>query len=191
MGAPSPEVTHLLRAWTAGNRDALDKLTTIVYRELHHAAKRYMARQPLDHTLQTTALVNEVYLRLVDFGQVNWADRAHFFAVCAQLMRRILTDWARRQRSLKHAKKACQVPFDEALVITPSCGSDLVALDSALKALADEDSRKGQVVELRFYGGLTVEETALVLKVSPETVMRDWKLAKLWLLREMQGSGAS
>jgi len=188
MGAPSiHEVTQLLRAWSAGDQDALDKLTPLVYRELHRAAKRYMGRQRSDHTLQTTALVNEVYLRLVAFKEVSWADRAHFFAVCAQLMRRILTDWARGQRYQKRGKGVRYVTFDEALVLSPERSRDLVALDDALKALAEFDLRKSQVVELRFYGGLSVEETAGVLKVSPETVMRDWKLAKLWLLREMSG----
>jgi RNA polymerase sigma factor (TIGR02999 family) len=188
MGAPSVhEVTQLLRAWSAGDQDALDKLTPLVYRELHRAARRYMARQQPDHTLQTTALVNEVYLRLVAFKEVSWADRAHFFAVCAQLMRRILTDWARRQSYLKRGKGARPVPLDEALIISPERGPDLVALDDALKALSEVNRRESQVVELRFYGGLSVEETAGVLKVSPETVMRDWKMAKLWLLREMSG----
>lgn len=188
MGTPSVhEVTQLLRAWSAGDKDALDQLTPLVYRELHRAAKRYMARQQPDHTLQTTALINEVYLRLVAFKEVSWADRAHFLAVCAQLMRRILADWARGQRYRKRGKGAQHVPFDEALVISPERSSDLVALDEALKALAEADLRKSQIVELRFYGGLSVDETAKVLKVSPETVMRDWKLAKLWLLREMSG----
>jgi RNA polymerase sigma factor (TIGR02999 family) len=188
MGPPSVhEITQLLRAWSAGDEEALDRLTPLVYRELHRAAQRYMARQQPDHTLQTTALVNEVYLRLVAFKEVSWADRTHFFAVCAQLMRRILTDWARGQQYLKRGKGARHVCFDEALVLSPERGSDLVALDEALKALSEVNSRRSQVVELRFYGGLSVEETAGVLKVSPETVMRDWKLAKLWLLREMSG----
>jgi RNA polymerase sigma factor (TIGR02999 family) len=188
MGPPSVhEVTQLLRAWSAGDEEALHRLTPLVYREFHRAAQRYMARQQPNHTLQTTALVNEVYLRLVAFKQVSWADRAHFFAVCAQLMRRILTDWARSQQYLKRGKGARHVCFDEALVVSPERGPDLVALHEALKALSDVNSRRSQVVELRFYGGLSVEETAGVLKVSPETVMRDWKLAKLWLLREMSG----
>ena len=188
MGTPSVnEITQLLRAWSGGDQDALEKLTPLVYRELHRAAKRYMARQQPDHTLQTTALVNEVYLRLVAFKEVSWADRAHFFAVSAQLMRRILTDWARAQQYQKRGKGAPHIALDEALVVSPERGQDLVALDDALKALAQADVRKSQVVELRFYGGLSVEETAGVLKVSPETVMRDWKLAKLWLLREMSG----
>ena len=181
------EITQLLRAWSAGDQESLDRLTPLVYRELHRAAQRYMNRQQPDHTLQATALVNEVYLRLVAFKEVGWADRAHFFAVCAQLMRRILTDWARGQQYLKRGKGARHVSFDDALVVSPERGSDLVALDEALKALSEVNSRRSQVVELRFYGGLSVEETAGVLKVSPETVMRDWKLAKLWLLREMSG----
>lgn len=188
MGAPSQhEVTELLRAWSTGDRTALDRLTPLVYRELHRAARRYMARQQRDHTLQTTALVNEVYLRLIAFKQVSWEDRAHFFAVCAQLMRRILTDWARRQQYLKRGKAAPHIVLEEALVESPMRSPDLVALDEALKALAETDSRKSHVVELRFYGGLSVNETAEVLKVSPETVMRDWRIAKLWLLREMTG----
>jgi RNA polymerase sigma-70 factor, ECF subfamily len=188
MEAPSVhEVTQLLRAWTAGDKEALNKLTPLVYRELHRAAKRHMARQETDHTLQTTALVNEVYLRLVAFKEARWEDRAHFFAVCAQLMRRILTDWARRQRYLKRGSKPRHVSLDEGVVISPERSRDLVALDEALKSLSRVDMRKSQVVELRFYGGLSVDETAGVLKVSPETVMRDWRLAKVWLLREMSG----
>jgi RNA polymerase sigma-70 factor (ECF subfamily) len=190
MPVRSEEITRLLRAWSSGDRDALDKLTPLVYRELHRAAKRYMNRQQTGHTLQTTALVNEVYLRLVDIKEVDWNDRAHFFAVCAQLMRRILTDWARRQTYLKRGKRAPHVSLDEALVVSPNRSPDLVALDDALKALFEFDRRKGQVVELRFYGGLSVDETAEVLKVSPETVMRDWRMAKLWLLRAMsEGNG--
>lgn len=184
---PVQEVTRLLRAWSAGDQDALAKLTPLVYRELHRAARRFMARQPPDHTLQATALVNEVYLRLVAFNEVNWADRAHFFAVCAQLMRRILTDWARSRGFIKRGKNAPHMSLDEALVPSARRGPDLVALDDALKALAEVDLRKSQVVELRYYGGLSVDETAGVLKVSPATVMRDWRIAKVWLLREMSG----
>jgi RNA polymerase sigma-70 factor, ECF subfamily len=187
MGATSQDVTQLLRAWSAGDSEALNQLTPLVYRELHRSASRYMARQPSDHTLQTTALVNEVYLRLVDFKAVSWQDRSHFFAVCAQLMRRILTDWARRQNYLKRGENAPHVSLDEALVVPPQRGMDLVALDEALQGLSKVDLRKGKIVELRFYGGLSVEETATVLRVSAETVMRDWKMAKLWLLREMSG----
>lgn len=189
MGAtPSfHEVTQLLRAWSAGDQNALEKLTPLVYRELHRAAKRYMARQQADHTLQTTALVNEVYLRLIAFKEVSWTDRAHFFAVCAQLMRRILTDWARRQRYQKRGSKARHISIDEALLLSPERSPGLIALDEALKVLSETDPRKSHVVELRFYGGLSVDETAEVLKVSVETVMRDWRIAKLWLLREMTG----
>jgi len=188
MRTPSVhEITQLLRAWSAGDQDALDKLTPLVYRELHRAAKRFMARQQPGHTLQTTALVNEVYLRLVNFNEVSWADRSHFFAACAQLMRRILTDWARGQQYQKRGKRAQHIPFDEAFFVSPERAPDLVALDEALRALSEVNPRRSQVVELRFYGGLSVEETAGVLKVSPETVMRDWRLAKLWLLREMSG----
>jgi len=191
MGSSSlHEVTELLRAWSAGDQEALDKLTPLVYRELHLAAKRCMRRQQPDHTLQTTALVNEVYLKLVAFKEVSWQDRAHFFAVCAQLMRRILTDWARRQGYLKRGKGAPHITFDEALVVSPKRSADLVALDDALNALSEADARKGQVVELRFYGGLSVDETAEVLKVSPETVMRDWRMEKLWLLREISRGDA-
>lgn len=188
MGTPSvQEVTQLLRAWSAGDQDALEQLTPLVYRELHRAAKHYMARQKPDHTLQTTALVNEVYLRLVAFKEAKWEDRAHFFAVCAQLMRRILTDWARGQQYLKRGKHAPHVALDEALVVSPERGRDLIALDEALKSLSEVNTRRSQVIELRFYGGLSVEETATVLKVSPETVMRDWRLARAWLMREMSG----
>ncbi len=188
MGTPSAhEISQLLRAWSAGDQDALEQLTPLVYRELHRAAKRHMARQQPDHTLQTTALINEVYLRLVLFKEAKFEDRAHFFAVCAQLMRRILTDWARSQRYLKRGKQAPHVSLDQAVVVSPERGPDLVALDEALKSLSKVSSRRGRVVELRFYGGLSVDETAAVLQVSPETVMRDWKLAKLWLLRELGG----
>src|SRR5499427_1226258 len=153
MGTPSVhEVTQLLRAWSAGDQEALDKLTPLVYRELHHAAKRYMGRQQPDHTLQTTALVNEVYLRLVAFKEVSWADRAHFFAVCAQLMRRILTDWARRQRYQKRGNKARHISLDEALLLSPERSPGLVALDDALRVLSGTDPRKSQVVELRSCG---------------------------------------
>ncbi len=181
------EITQLLRDWSAGDEAALEKLTPLVYRELHRVAKHYMAREKTGHTLQTTALIHEVYLRLVVFKEVSWNDRAHFFAICAQLMRRILTDWARRRRFLKRGSDAHHIALDEALVVARDRGSDLIVLDDALRDLAAIDPRKSQVVELRFYGGLSVEETAQVLKVSSETVMRDWKMAKLWLLREMSG----
>jgi RNA polymerase sigma factor (TIGR02999 family) len=165
----------------------LERLTPLVYRELRRLAHRYMARESPGHTLQTTALVHEVYLRLVDVQGVAWQDRAHFFAVCAQMMRRILTDFARSRHYLKRGGGAIRVSFEEALAASHQPPADLVALDDALGALARVDPRKAQVVELRFFGGLSAEETAEALKVSPQTVMRDWKTAKAWLLRELSG----
>ena len=187
MAPPAHEITLLLQAWRAGDERALDKITPLVYRELHRVAKRYMAREKPGHTLQTTALINEVYVRLVSIKEVSWQDRAHFFAVCAQLMRHILTDWARRHRYLKRGGEARHISLDESVVVSAELSPDLVELDDALKGLAAIDPRKSQVVELRFYGGLSVEETAEVLKVSSGTVLRDWKMAKLWLLREISG----
>ena len=180
------EITGLLRAWSGGDQKALDKLAPLVYAELHRTAHRYMARERPGHTLQTTALVNEVYLRLVDTRGVNWQDRAHFFGICARLMRRVLTDFARSKGYLKRGGRSPHVALDEALVVSPKPRADLVALDDALNELSKHDPRKSQVVELRFFGGLTAEETAEVLKVSGETVKRDWELAKVWLLREMR-----
>jgi len=174
-----------LRAWSGGDEQALEKLTPLVYAELHQTARRYLARERPSHTLQTTALINEVYLRLIDFKEMSWQDRAHFFAVCARMMRRILTDFARSRRYLKRGGAARQVSFTENLCVTREPAADLVALDDALKALAGVDPRKSEVVELRFFGGLSVKETSEVLRVSEETVKRDWRLAKLWLLREM------
>ncbi len=189
MGTPAPEdFTQLLLAWSQGEEPAFEKLTPFVYQELHRLAHRYMRGERPDHTLQTTALVNEAYLRLVDTKKVRWQNRAHFFAVSAQMMRRILVDFGRSRRSLKRGAAAQKVTLDDALLMSPEQGQDVVALDEALTALALVDSRKSQVVELRFFGGLTVEETAEVLKVSSDTVLRDWKLAKVWLLRELKGS---
>jgi len=185
---PSHEVTGLLQAWSAGDEEALQKLTPLVFRELHRAARHYMAGERTGHTLQATALINEVYLRLIDARQMDWQNRAHFFGICAQLMRRILTDFARSRRYQKRGGGAIPVPLDETLVVGSQPGSDLVALDDALKRLAMVDERKGRVVELRFFGGLDVKETAEVLKVSKETVMRDWRLAKVWLLRDLSGA---
>jgi len=159
----------------------------LVYRELHRLAQGYMAKERPGHTLQTAALVNEAYLRLVDAGKVNFQNRAHFFAISAQLMRRILVEFARRHGSLKRGGEVPRVSLEESLVVYGERGADLVALDDALQALAAIDARRSRVVELRFFGGLSVEETAEVLKVSPETAMHDWKLAKVWLLREMSG----
>jgi RNA polymerase sigma-70 factor (ECF subfamily) len=187
MQPAAHEITQLLRAWSAGDQKALEKLTPLVYAELHRAARRYIAQERTDHALQTTALVNEVYLRLVDVREVTWQDRAHFLAVCARLMRRVLTDFARSRGCLKRGRDFFPVALDEALVVSRDPPADLVSLDDSLNALTAVDPRKSQVVELRFFGGLSVDETAEVLKVSPETVKRDWKLAKLWLLREMSG----
>ena len=183
---PSQTVTQLLEAWSQGEQAALEKLVPLVYGELRRIARRYMGRERPGRTLQTTALVNEAYLRLIDASQVRWQDRAHFFAVSAQLMRRILVDFARSRRYLKRGGGAEKISFDEALVATPERGRDLVALDDAMMALASTDARKSQVVELRFFGGLSVKETAEVLRVSQDTVLRDWSLAKAWLSREMQ-----
>jgi RNA polymerase sigma factor (TIGR02999 family) len=188
MLEPSPdEITQLLHAWTAGDSAALDKLMPLVYTDLHRTAQRYMARERTGHTIQPTALIHEVYFRLIDSQAANWHDRAHFFAVCARMMRRILTDFARSRRSLKRGGGANPLLIDESLDARKEAPTDLIALDDALNGLARVDPRKGQVVELRFFGGLSVQETAEVLKTSTETVKRDWNLAKLWLLREMSG----
>jgi RNA polymerase sigma factor (TIGR02999 family) len=179
------EITELLQAWRQGEEHALEKLTPQVYRQLHLAAKRCMARERESHTLQTTALINELYLRLSDLQLIDWQNRAHFFALCARQMRRILTDQARAKQSHKRGGGAQPVSLDVAPIVSPEASADLVAVDDALNCLAKVDERKSQVVEMRFFGGLSVEETAEVLEVSPETVMRDWKLAKAWLLREL------
>jgi len=190
MVSPSgDDITQLLRAWGDGNQAALDRLMPLVYAQLRQAAHRYMARERRGHTLQTTALVNEVYLRLAKAREMRWQDRVHFFALSAQMMRRILTDHARARQYAKHGGGAQVVSLDEAPEVSPKPRADLVALDDALKRLAAVDERKSRVVELRYFGGLSVEETGEVLKVSPETVMRDWKLAKAWLLRELRGEG--
>jgi RNA polymerase sigma factor (TIGR02999 family) len=182
---PAHEVTRLLQAWSEGDEGALQKLMPLVYKELHRLARRYMAGERPGHTLQTSALVHEAYLRLVDVQKVNWQNRAHFFGVSAQLMRRILVDFARSRRSLKRGGDAPTVSLEEGLIVSSGRGADVVALDDALKTLAAMDPRRSRVVELRFFGGLSAEESAEVLKVSAETVMHDWKLAKVWLLREL------
>jgi RNA polymerase sigma factor (TIGR02999 family) len=183
-GPPVGEVSELLRAWSDGDRAALDSLTPIVYGELHRLAGRYMKGERLGHSLQTTALVNEAYMRLVDYKSMKWQNRAHFFAVSAQLMRRILVDHARRH-NLKRGGDMLHVSLDETGMVGSGKDADLVALDDAMTALAQLDPRKVQVVEMRFFGGLSVEETADVLKVSAVTVMRDWSTAKAWLYREL------
>ena len=179
------EITRLLVAWGDGDQSALDELAPLVQSELHRLAHHYMGRERPGHTLQTSALVNEAYIRLINWKDVRWQNRAHFFAVSAQLMRRILVDFARDRQYLKHGGGALQVTLGEAEAFAVEREADLVALDEALTALAETDMRKAQVVEMRFFGGLSVEEVAEVLKVSKETVMRDWRLAKVWLLREL------
>jgi RNA polymerase sigma factor (TIGR02999 family) len=188
---PPEEVTQLLLAWRQGEQSALEKLVPLVQVELRHIARRYMMGERQGHTLQTTALVNEAYLRLVDSRKVNWQSRAHFFAIAAQLMRRVLVDYARARNYKKRGAGVCNVTLEEAKVGPQERGHDLVALDDALEELAKIDQRKSQVIELRFFGGLTIAETAEVLKVSQDTVLRDWQLAKAWLQREMIRGGLS
>jgi RNA polymerase sigma factor (TIGR02999 family) len=187
---PQHEITRLLRAWSDGQQDAPDQLMPLVYEELHRLASSYMVQERGDHTLQTTALVHEAYLRLIDVSSASFQDRAHFFGMCALLMRRILVDWARSRGAAKRGGDWRPVQLEEALVVSPETEIDLVGLDDALKALEVVDARKSRVVELRFFGGLSVEETAAVLKVSEETVMRDWKLARSWLRRELAGGNS-
>jgi RNA polymerase sigma factor (TIGR02999 family) len=180
-------VTELLRAWSDGDDDALERLMPVVEAELRRLARGYMARERREHTLQPTALVNEVFLRLTDARLIRWQDRAHFLGIAARLMRRVLVDHARARGYHKRGGGAQRVTLDEGLVAAPDRGLDVVALDRALEALAKVDVRKSEIIEFRFFGGLTVEETAEVLHVSPDTVKRDWRLAKLWLLRELEG----
>jgi RNA polymerase sigma-70 factor, ECF subfamily len=183
---PKDDVSILLRAWTDGDQSALDKLTPIVYDELRRLARHYMSMEHTGHSLQATALVNEAYLRLVDYTRMQWQNRAHFFAVSAQLMRRILVDHARR-RNLKRGAGIQHIELEETAVVAGDRDENIAALDDAMQALSRIDARKAQVVELRFFGGLSVEETAEVLKVSPVTVNRDWNTARAWLYREMSG----
>src|SRR5207245_1222230 len=182
----SQTVAQLLRAWRQGDAAALDQLVPVVYQKLRRLARHYMAGQRPGHTLQATALVNEAYMRLVDCEQVNWKDRAHFFAISARMMRRVLVEFARARQYQKRGAGARKTSLDEGVIASPQRGQDLVALDDALQALAAEYPRQAQVVELRFFGGLNVEETAEVLHVSAITVMRDWQLAKVWLARELK-----
>jgi RNA polymerase sigma-70 factor (ECF subfamily) len=180
------DISALLLAWSDGDQSALERLTPIVYDELRHLARRYMKRERAGHSLQTTALVNEAYMRLVDYKRMQWQNRAHFFAVSAQLMRRILVERARRH-NLKRGGGVQHVSLDEVAVVGGARAADLVALDDAMTALARLDPRKVQVVEMRFFGGLSVEETAEALKISSVTVMRDWSTAKAWLYRALGG----
>ena len=183
--SPKSDITSLLIAWSNGNSSALDQLLPLVYQELRRIARYYMAQERAGHTLQATALVNEAYLRLVDVNRVQWQNRAHFFAVAAQMMRRVLVEFARSRGRLKRGSDPQRISLDEAPQVSQEKDSDLVALDEALSALATVDARMSQVVELRFFGGLTVDETAEALRVSPETVTREWNIAKVWLLREL------
>jgi RNA polymerase sigma factor (TIGR02999 family) len=190
---PSPdEVSRLLLNWSKGDRTALDKLVPLVYDELRRLARHFMRREREGHTLQTTALVNEAYMRLIDQRSVSWQNRAHFFAIAAQLMRRILVDHARSRRYAKRGGEARQVSLDEVAIVSRERGAELVAVDDALTDLAAHDPRKSQIVELRFFGGLNIEETAEVLGISPTTVQREWRSARAWLyqaIREGTDSG--
>ena len=184
---PQPSaVTQLLRAWSDGDESALDSLLPLVDAELRRLARTYMARERLGHTLQTTALVNEAFMRLVDARSVTWQDRAHFLGIAARLMRRVLVDHARARGMKKRGGGNYTVALDEGMAVSPPSDVNLLALDRALQALAAIDERKSRVIEMRFFGGMTVEETAAALGVSPDTVKRDWRLAKLWLLRELE-----
>jgi RNA polymerase sigma factor (TIGR02999 family) len=189
LTATSPEaVTTLLRAWSDGDDGALEQLLPLVEAELRRLARTYMGRERREHTLQTTALVNEAFLRLIDARRVRWQDRAQFIGISARLMRRVLVDHARARGYRKRGGGAQRVTLHEGMAVSSDPALDVVALDRALEALASIDPRKGRIIELRFFGGLTVEETAEVLRVSPDTVKRDWRLAKLWLLRELEGT---
>jgi len=189
---PQHEITQLLAQWREGNQSALDDLYPLVYDELHRLARRYMSRERKGHTLQTTALINEAYVRLVDQKNVPWANRSHFFAISAQIMRRILIDHARRHQYAKRGGGARQVSLDEALtVVMPDQSGELLRLDEALKSLAEMDPRRSQVVELRYFGGLNNEEIAGVLRISENTVTRDWNMARAWLYQQLTGSGAN
>lgn len=185
MSQPSNEITELLLAWGGGDKEALDELMPLVYDELHRLAHHQLAGERGGHTLQTTALVNEAYLKLVDQKRVKWQSRFHFFSVAAKLMRRILVDYARSRQFAKRGGGASTLPLDEALVITPERALELIDLDEALTALAAYDERKARIVELRFFSGLSIEETSELLEVSPGTVMKDWTLAKAWLLDQI------
>lgn len=190
MTTPSPtqhEVTRLLSDWSGGNEEALEKLVPLVQAELHRLAHHYMSRERAGHTLQTTAVLNEAYLRLVDNTQPLWQNRTHFIAVAAQLMRRIMVDHARGRSSLKRGGGALKVTLDDAAIVTEARSDELLALDEALQELAAQDPRKSQIVELRYFGGLTVEETAEFLKMSQRTVEREWTMAKAWLYRALSG----
>ena len=189
---PSPhEVTQLLNDWSDGDEVERDQLVSIVYHELHRLAHHYMKREVRGHTLQTSALVNEAFLKLIDQRDVRWQNRAHFFGIAAQMMRRILVDYARSRRYAKRGGGTREMSLDEALIVSDERNAEVVALDETLERLAEIDPRKSQIVELRFFGGLSIKETAEVLAISPGTVMRDWTLAKAWLRREIKPGASS
>jgi RNA polymerase sigma factor (TIGR02999 family) len=189
---PSPhDVTQLLVAWSNGDADARDELMKVVYQELHRMAHHYMKRESPGHTLQTSALVNEAFLRMVDQKNVQWQNRAHFFGIAAQMMRRILVDYARQRRYAKRGGGQQAMSLDDALIVSEERSAEVIGLHEALETLVEFDPRKSQIVELRFFGRLSIEETAEVLKVSPGTVMRDWTLAKAWLHRELANNSSS
>lgn len=190
MGHPGrvPTPTELLLAWGRGEADAFERLAPLVNRELHRIARGYMAHERPGHTLQATALVNEAYLRLIDVKRVQWQSRAHFFAMAGRVMRRILVDFARARGNVKRGGGIPRLSLDDALAVSSEPDPDLVALDEAMRRLEARHPRQGQVVELRYFGGLTTEETAEALHVSTDTVKRDWRFAKLWLLRELRGT---
>ena len=186
MDQGSDQITKLLIAWRNGESTALEELMPLVHRELKQIARRYMRHQRVGHTLQTTALVNEAYVRLVDSNRVNWQDRSHFYAISAQLMRRVLVDAARRKNSAKRGGERVQITLSDDLKTTPDSEADVVALDEALKRLAEMNARQCQIVELRYFGGLTEDEIATTLNISTRTVRRDWNLARAWLFRELK-----
>ena len=185
MDQRQPEITRILRAWSGGDREAVDHLIPLVYDELHKVAAQYLRRQRPDHTLQPTALVNEAYLKLVDISTVSWEDRAHFFAVASQTMRHVLVDHARGRNRDKRGGGAQKVSLDEAVSFANNQEIDVLLLDEALRELAGIDEQQAKIVELRFFGGLTVEETAVVLRISPATVKREWRIAKAWLYHRL------
>jgi RNA polymerase sigma factor (TIGR02999 family) len=190
MTTPSTaDVPQLLAAWSDGDHDALNQLMPLVYDELHQMAHRYLRRERVDHTLQTTALVNEAYLKMVGQKEQHWQGRAHFFAVAANIMRQILVDYARTQNRARRGGAAQQVPLDEAVIVSSGRATELLLLDDALHSLAKFDARKSRIAEMRYFGGLSVEETATVLQVAPVTVMREWRVTKAWLLQEMSKGG--
>jgi RNA polymerase sigma factor (TIGR02999 family) len=187
--SPQPgEITELLVSWSSGDDQALEKLIPLVYLELRKFARRYMGRESPDHTLQTSALINEAYLKLVDQRSLDWQNRAHFFAVAAKVMRNILIDHARGRRSTKRGAGAMKVTLNEVVKLTDERATELVALDDALKTLAEFDARQSQIVELRFFGGLSIDETAEVMKISPATVTREWRAARAWLRKQMSAA---